>query len=439
MRRWCRAVAVLAAALSCAPTEPVLAAADGGSASLSDQLRVGGSLRLRGETKEGFDFSGSGSQDYLLTQLRVNLRWDPEDWISVFAEGQDARVLGESRSATPAINQDAVPNVFADRFDLHQGYADIRYRLSGKPLTVRLGRQKSNLGAQRLIASLEWENTARVWDGVRVTVGRPQHQTLELIASRLVPVDPEHFNDYDTTPSRLFNSRFFAGYYTDSTSIPSVQFEGYLLLRSEGRIDDQVFTLGTRWQTEKEPWEADLEAAFQLGEYGGVEHRALALHTGVAYRALPLNRTRFGLAYSYGTGDGDPGDNEHRTFDSQYPSNHAYYGYMDLFSLQNMHNIEGTAQTLWRGARLRLAYQAFWIDEPEADAWYNAGAGVVRPAFIADPSSFVGSEVDLTVGRSYGKCTFELGLSHLFRGGYLEDTGSSGEANFAYVMHRVKL
>ncbi len=405
----------------------------------SQQLQVGGSLRLRGELKEGFDFSGGGTQDYFLTQLRVNLRWEPVHWISVFIQGQDARVLGESRMATPAIHQDAIPNVFSDQLDLHQGYADIRHRVAGQPLTFRLGRQKFNLGAKRLVASLEWVNTARVWDGVRVTLGQPKHKTLDLIASRLVPVDPKHFNDYDITPSRLFNSRFFAGYYIDEDSIPEVRFEGYVLMRAEDRVDDQVMTLGTRWQTGKEPWGVELEAAVQFGEYGGVNHHGLALHADATYQALHLNRSRFGLAYNYGTGDGDPGDDEHWTFDNQYPLNHAYYGYMDLFSLQNIHNIETTAQTLWHGARLRLAYQAFWIDEPEADAWYNAGAGVVRSAFPADPRSFVGSEVDLTASKTFGKSAVEVGISHLFPGGYLEDTGSSGAANFAYVMQKVKI
>ena len=86
---------------------------------------------------------------------------------------------------------------------------------------------------------------------------------------------------------------------------------------------------------------------------------------------------------------------------------------------------------------MRLAYQAFWIDEPEADAWYNAGAGVLRPAFLADPRSFVGSEVDVTASHSFGKLMFEIDFSHLLPGGYLADTGASGATNFAYRMHRV--
>lgn len=65
--------------------------------------------------------------------------------------------------------------------------------------------------------------------------------------------------------------------------------------------------------------------------------------------------------------------------------------------------------------------------------------GVVRASFPADPSSFVGTEVDFTVNGSFGKSTLELGLSHLFPGGYLEDTGSSVAANFAYVMHKLKI
>lgn len=93
------------------PPAPVMAAADADHGGLPEQLRVGGSVRLRGELKEGFDFSGSGTQDYFLTQVRVNLKWHPQEWLTVFVGGQDARVLGESTKAAPPINQDAVPNV----------------------------------------------------------------------------------------------------------------------------------------------------------------------------------------------------------------------------------------------------------------------------------------------------------------------------------------
>ena len=103
-------------ALAVLTTVPLRSYADAGES--AQPLQFGGSVRLRGEVKEGFDSSGGDTQDYLLTQLRVHASWKPRRWLSALIEGQDARVLGESTAATPAINQDAVPNVFADQLDL---------------------------------------------------------------------------------------------------------------------------------------------------------------------------------------------------------------------------------------------------------------------------------------------------------------------------------
>ena len=402
-------------------------------------FQVAGSLRLRQELKDDFDFN-QGAQDYLLTQLRVQGTWMPVPRVSLFLQGQDARVFGESQSAAPPIDEDAVPNIFVDRFDLHQAYVEFALPTRRFPSLLRLGRQKFNLGAKRLIASLEWVNTARVWDGARLTLGTTDERTIDFIASRLVPVDPGGFNDYDTTRNRLFNSSFFAGYYTDWSSVFGARVEAYVLLRSEDDVEDHIFTFGSRWHKSRGHWDGDLEIAGQVGEYGGADQRALAVHAGAAYRLPRLDKTRFGAAYNYGTGDGDATDTQHSTFDNQYPLNHAYYGYMDFFSRQNMHNIETTAETRALGTSCRLAYQFFWIDEPEADAWYDAGAAVFRPAAgaVGDPGSFAGGEVDFTATRAFGRLSIQVGYSHFFTGPFAEATGPSNDADFFYLMQTVK-
>jgi hypothetical protein len=404
----------------------------------SELLRLGGSLRLRQELKDDFDFAES-AQDYMLTQLRIHATWEPIPRVSLFVQAQDARIFGESLRAVPPIDQDAIPNIYADSFDLHQAYADLKLPLRW-PTRLRLGRQKFNLGAKRLVASLEWVNTARVWDGARLTLGAPEERTVDLIASRLVPVDPGGFNDYGTTRNRLFNSSFFACYFTDWRSVIGARFEGYVLLRSEADVEDQVFTIGTRLQENHGNWDGDLEVAGQFGEFGGADQRALTAHAGAAYRFERMSKTRLGAAYNYGTGDGDAADDQHSTFDNQYPLNHAYYGYMDFFSLQNMHNLEATAETKRAGTKWRLAYQGFWIDEPEADAWYNAGGGGVRPTAgaIGDPGSFAGSEVDFTATRAFGRLALQMGYSHFFTGPFAEATGPSNDADFIYLMQTVK-
>ncbi len=154
---------------------------------LAPGLIWGGSLRLRGEIKDDFKFDPSvrgNDEEYFLSQLRLNLKWEAADWLTFFVEGQDARIFGEE-----AISEDAVPTIFADEFDLHQGYIDLDYTLSDIPLRLRTGRQKFNFGAQRLLASLEWVNTARVWDGVRLTARTNGDRTFDAFASRLVTVD----------------------------------------------------------------------------------------------------------------------------------------------------------------------------------------------------------------------------------------------------------
>lgn len=405
----------------------------------SEYPRMGGSLRLRQELKDDFDFDTS-AQDYLLSRLRVHAIWEPVPPVSLFLEAQDARIFGESRSAVPAIDEDAVPNIYADKLDLHQAYIDVALPTRRFPTRLRLGRQKFNLGAKRLIASLEWVNTARVWDGARLTLGTPAERTVDLIASRLVPVDPSGFNDYDTTRNRLFNSSFFACYLTDNNAVFGARAEAYLLLRSEADAEDQVLTIGTRWHKSRGYWDGELEMAGQFGEYGGADQRALAVHAGGTYRLQRLEKTRLGAAYSYGTGDGDATDTQHSTFDNQYPLNHAYYGYMDFFSLQNMHNLEATVETRRLGTSWRLAYQAFWIDEPEADGWYDAGAGLFRPAAgsVGDPGSFAGGEVDVTATRTFGRLAIQVGYSHFFTGPFAEATGPSEDADFFYLMQTVK-
>ena len=128
------------------------------------RVRLGASLRYRyedkGEIKFGATVAGN-DESYHLSQLRISLEWEPTTNVSFFIEGQDARILGQA-----AIDEKATPNIFADSLDLHRAYGEVRFGAVELPGLVRVGRQKLNLGAQRLVASLEWVNTARVWDAV---------------------------------------------------------------------------------------------------------------------------------------------------------------------------------------------------------------------------------------------------------------------------------
>jgi len=415
---------------------PVLAAESGQSASLSPgvEWNAGGSLRLRYEWKQGFALGKPGAvdpQDYLLSQLRLHLNIHQGDHWKLFVEGQDARV--NSAFLRNTVNDTKSPNIFADRFDLHQGYVDVGWG-DNFGAQVRVGRQKFNLGTQRLVASLEWVNTARVWDAVRLSqrLGS-KDRIVDVFASHLVAVRPRAFNTHAPTGNRMFDSQFYGVYLTDKVSVRNSRVEFYYLLRRNTRAGDRVHTTGVRYDYQNGAWNADGEVMLQTGSYGFLQQRAYAAHIG--FGRMLGSAWHLGAAYNYGSGDSNPLDGKHQTFDNLYPLNHAYYGYMDLFSLQNIHN--GEAVLKWKLNKrnhFRLAYEGFWLVKSGTDAWYNAGAGVVRRA-PGPVSSYVGSEIDFTMATAFKPWHIStlLGYSHFFAGSYVQQTGTSRDANFFFA------
>ena len=401
-------------------------------------LTMGSQLRLRTESRRNAKFDGAlpgNDEDYLLSRFRFDLTWEPNDRIAGVVELQDARIHGER-----AISETRTPNVFADELDVHQAYLDVGSPASGAvPITLRIGRQKLAYGAQRMVSPLEWVNTARVFDGARIGVGAGPGRRLDAFATRLVPVTPTAFNDHGPTGSRMFNSQLHGVYYTDTALIAGSTVEGYWLLRRAARVDDAVRTVGARVDTRRGPWAFDGELAAQTGRRGGLEQRAALVHVGGSYATDLPGRLKLGAAFNLGSGDDDPADGVHGTFDQLYPLGHAYYGYMDLFALQNLRNTEVTVEAaLPRRARLRVALHDFALLAPGADAWYNVAGAVVHRAADAALSPRVGAELDVTVRLPAGPLGIEAGYGRFFGGAYLRDAGFAVDtADFFYLQTMV--
>ena len=400
-------------------------------------VTMGSQLRLRTESRRNarFDAARPGNdEDYLLSRFRFDLTWAPSDWVTGSVELQDARIHGEQ-----AISETRTPNIFADRLDFHQAYLDIGSPASGPAtISVRIGRQKLVYGSQRMVSPLEWVNTARVFDGARVGVAGPGRK-LDAFATRLVPVNPTGLNDHGTTGSRMFNSQLHGVYYTDTALVAGGAVEGYWLLRRAARLGDAVHTVGTRIDSQYGSWAFDGELAAQAGSFGGLKHRAALVHVGGSYATDLPGRLKLGTALNLGSGDDDPTDGVHGTFDQLYPLGHAYYGYMDFFALQNLRNAEVTVEAaLPRRTTLRVALQDFALLSPGADAWYNVGGAVVHRAGDAAISSHVGNELDITVRLPVGPVGLEVGYGRFFGGAYLRDADFAlHTADFFYVQTMV--
>ena len=401
-------------------------------------LTIGSQLRLRGESRRNFRFDDAragNDEGFLLSRLRLGLTWRPSRRVTGVVELQDARIHGEE-----AISETRTPNVFADRLDFHQAYVDIEPPASSRvPMAVRIGRQKLQYGSQRLVSPLEWVNTARVFDGARLRIGIGAGRRLDAFATRLVPVTPRGLNDHRPTRSRLFNSQLHGVYYTDGAILPDGAVEGYWLRRREGRLADAVHTFGTRIDARYGPWAFDGELAAQAGSYAGLDHRAAMVHLGGSFTTRLPGRPKLGAAYNFGSGDEDPHDGVHGTFDNLYPLNHVYYGTMDLFALQNLRNVEASVDAaLPGGASVRVAYQHFALVAPGTDAWYNAAAGVVHAGGDPHAAADVGSEIDVTLRARAWRVGLEAGYGYFMGGGYLRESDFKlHSAHFFYLQTTV--
>lgn len=425
--------------------------------------------RLRWEIRENnFDFNdavNSATDDnWFLQRFRIGMMIKPTDWLKIYAQAQDTREWLSERADIPGV----LGAEGDDAFDLRQGYIEIG-NTKDMPYGVKVGRQVLSYGDERLIGAFDWNNLGRTFDAVKFSYKAPTWW-VDAFASTVVVPERGSFNQSD-----LFNGnetgrdQVFSGIYFSTTALPFQTTDLYALhLHEEQTTTSTNFvTLGTRVKStpgyfshqESEGlskdgktvvapsapkpigFDYDGEFAFQTGEVRDHDLTAFAVHGGVGYTFDTSWLPRLGVAYNYGTGDDNPADGDIGTFQNLFPTNHKFYGQMDVFSWQNMHDIEVSMKfTPVKKVNVKAEYHAFFLASTD-DVWYRAnGVTAVRPlnAAARNASNYAGSEADLTVTYAATKwLALEAGYSHFFAGSYLADTGAHDDADFGYVQATV--
>ncbi len=418
-------------------------------------LDLGGQFRVRFEGKSGFavgpsavDFSETTpDNNYWLFREKIHAGWSPEAWVTVYGEGRDSRSMDDKRRPLPE----------EDPFDLQQAWISLG-NAQVFPVTAKVGRQELIYGDERLIGAFDWNNIGRVFDAAKLRYENPDFW-VDAFVSRVVLINRDDINvanDYD----------WFSGVYSSTrTLIPKQETQLYFLARNTspqsptattgspqrgGPTARDIYTLGLRFQSlpgQFGPWDYEGEFAGQLGDAFDpgpnrrVDHRAFAAHAAGGYTWTQTKLTpRAGLEYNFATGDSNPRDGEHQTFDNLFPTNHKFYGYMDFVSWQNIHNVRfNTSIKPLKALSVTLDYHLFWLADTE-DFFYSVagqprstGGYGIRPG----NDSFVGSELDLVA--TYKLTAFAIlqaGYGHFFRGAYIRQSLSatgSQDADWVYV------
>jgi hypothetical protein len=423
--------------------------------------------KIRWELRDNnFDFNDGVNaltdDNWFLNRARIGIKIKPASWLTIYAQGQDSREWLSDRADFPGL----LGAEGDDTFDLRQAYLEFA-DYSASPWGLKIGRQVLTYGDERLIGPLEWSNLTRTFDAVKLTY-KQKDWNVDVFASTLVVPTRSKYNQSDfLNGTETEREQVFSGIYFSTTAWGPQTTDLYALhLHEQFAVGDTNFvTLGARikskpgafasapvsdgkavadGKTATPPpapkpvgFDYDFEGAFQTGEVKGLDLTAFALHAGVGYTFDKPWMPRIGLAYNYGSGDGNPADGDVETFQNLFPTNHKFYGQMDAFAWQNMHNLELSAKfTPTKKLTVKAELHAFWLATTD-DSWYRAnGVATVRPLTPAarGASNYAGAEADLTVSYALSKnINIEGGYSHFFAGDYLSDTGASDDADFAYL------
>ena len=453
---------------------------------------VGANYRMRYEDKQGAGFTDAGSNwdfsarpvddtdnSYLLSRLMPRVAYTGRR-LAFTLEGRASSSIGDERFNATAPGQGLAEN---DRgVDVHQAFLFVGNHKEF-PLSVKLGRQELAYGDQRLVGHFRWNNNARTFDALKL---RWQNDLVgvDLFTGGVVYNDSRNLNRANP------QDRFSGAYLNFPTLLRNAITEAYVFARNVERglaTDDwsgvpapfrfpgaqDLYTVGTRMKSKPGaygPFDYGAELMYQFGNRTAVfpgtavaaalaaprlEHHALAavLQAGYTWTANPL-QPRVALIYSHGSGDKNAADGRSGTFQNLFPTNHLFYGYMDLNSLQNLHDLR-LACTIKPTATSVIALEGHThLLSRTSDFWYNV-AGVPRNVTSAAAGSggsyrinpsysrHVGHEIDLVAAwtfRPYAQ--IEAAACRYFRGDYIRQSLAaigSKDASYYYLQLTMNL
>lgn len=407
------------------------------------KAKAGLESRYRFELRDDFNLNDAAYEDDAVNlfrnRLNLDLAYQPGKngrTFRFFTEGQAAQSFAEN-----GLNKS---NLFVNQIDLRQLWAEMEKPVLEIPVSVKVGRQELAYGDERFVGPLNWTNTARVFDAVKVVYNPWQWFQLDVFFSKVVRVEPKRAD-------KTVHSDHFYGIYGAYKKIKDHVIDTFLFIRNNrdeslageragSRDPLKEYTAGNRFKGKKGPVDYGTEYAVQLGRRGHDEIEAWAFHQELGYTFSKQKGTpRIYTEYNHASGDRNPSDGVFSTFDNLFPTNHNKYGLIDFLPLKNMNDVMlGASVKPHTKVHLASEFHWFFLDAKES-AWFNASGGTFRAANPAADTQ-LGEELDLYATYAVTKSLSALiGYSHFFAGPFAKDTGAHDDADFFYVQMLLKV
>jgi hypothetical protein len=384
--------------------------------------------RYRFEKYDNSGFKAASDDSYELNRFRFEADVKPNSWFRASAQLQDARPFFQNPPLGP-------PN--ENRWDLKLAYAEI-----GDPqkhwFSLRVGRQIINYN-NTLIADSQWRDQGRSYDAAVLNLQLRRANVGLFAASAIVP------QASGVSPHQEGNNIY--GLYTRFVdALPHMNLEPFVLWRVQpaevvqpalGKTagKENMVAFGARVKGRAGAGlDYSGELVAETGSAGADPVRAWASSEGVSYAFVWSRlRPRIFAQHDFATGNSNPSDGVHKTFDTLYPTAHDRFGILDQFGWQNIQAARAGG-TFEPHRRLSVTVQGldFWADSA-LDSVYNTSGG----AIVTNKTSngrHIGAEGDAYTWYELNR-HFNIGGGYGYFGGgdFLSHITTSHSYSYSYI------
>lgn len=396
---------------------------------LPNWLQFGLDERLRLEGYSGGGFKPNASDSYLLNRFRFGMLLQPTRWFKVVAQVQDARSFLQKPPIGPPNNV---------RWDLKLAYAQFGDS-EKQPISVAVGRQLIDYN-NTIIGNSEWRNQARSYDGVVTNIHVDRFRAAFFAASVVNPL-------LNGISHHQEGNNVYGAYGWITRVLPKSSIELFALWRvapnvaveaskfKTGRLDENAYGFRIRG-TGIANFDYRYELVLERGWAGPNNIQAWATTAGLGYTFASLDwKPRFFTGYDYASGDKNPTDGTHGTFDTMYPTAHDRFGITDQFGWQNI--------VAWRSGATIVPHRRWSITAQYVDLWlatasdaaYNSSGGVILRDTTGKSGRHLGEEFDLYAWYEINRQVhIGTGVGHLLPGEFITRAGKGASYTYPYFV-----
>ncbi|VBB45461.1 conserved hypothetical protein [uncultured Desulfatiglans sp.] len=404
------------------------------------KLDLSANVRFRYEYMDQFNIQtyGTGRDDeVLLTRVRINLGYRLPQKAMFFVQLQDARFFlsdldkDDFGRSCPYLNE----------LDLRQAFMEWR-EIGKSPLGFKVGRQAIKYGDNRIFGPGDWGNVGRyTWDAGKL-LWQSKSVDVDVFAGERIFYLKDEFDD-EHYPYKAYAA------YAQIKAVPDNKLDLFYVVKYDsdettkgesGLGDLLVQTVGFYAKGKWNRLDYASTFAYQFGDYGQDSVRAFGFNVEGGYTFPAPWKPRLAAALSYASGDDDPKDGRHGTFDGVFGAIDLYYGRMNLFSWMNLVDLQvGVGVKPAEKMKLSLDYHHFRLAE-DRDAWYYCTGKKMRWDPTGSSGSELGDEIDLI--WKYQVCPrigLMAGCAGFYPGEFVEKTGSHEDAYWAFGQIEIKI